>query len=285
MICYNFKLAGLVYILLLLILKDTYSQDKLNMGFHISPTESSIIPNIPATLTGYTSNKSDVIDLGFDVRYFLGNIIGIESGLNLLTYKSVYKATSSSDNFETVDSENDSYLREVSGSNISETDIIRSIEIPVHLLIRSWISNKLILKLSAGPGIFIPLQKQCQESAIFSYSGYYSKYGGAILTNIPEYGFNQNVNVNGKNNIPCRPINLDIGCSLGANYCIDDDYELFASVNYNTSLSKPVTQVNNYHISNELGSYYSILSNGNNKFTNISFSVGIQINIIWFSKY
>lgn len=277
--------SWLTIIIILLLSINAYSQDKIDAGFHITPTLSKIEPSFPQSLSGSAFQKSDVIDFGFDIRYFFTNFIGIESGLGMLTYKSKFKAASSTDDFETIDSENVSYEREINGTNISETAVLRSVNLPVHLVIKSWISKNLVVKVSVGPGIFIPVQNQSIGIGTFSYIGYYPSLAGVHLDSIPEEGFNKNVPVNVKRNIPAKFINVDFGCSLGINYSLNNKYELFASVNYSTPITNTFRRVNNYHISNELGSYYTILSYGNDKIYNLSFSVGIQMNFGWFPKF
>lgn len=259
----------------------TYSQRIVSFGIHVSPGYSSVSAKAADGLTGTTSKGSMSINFGITGQYFMDKSYGISSGIQLLNFKQTFSGKTYYDSFNSIDSEGESYERRVWGNDVKETSTLRLINIPIHFFYGLPIARGVTLYGAIGPGFSFPVQKQYTGSGVFTYKGYYPQYSNVIIENPSIYGFGGNDTIKANETLKCPFAIIDLGVSVGLSFTINRYYKFFTSVNYIKSVTGISKSSGAYHISNEMNSFYSLLYNQKNGFTNYSISFGITKDILY----
>jgi hypothetical protein len=144
-------------------------------------------------LTGTVTNGSISPGLGYQLsingKYFFLNSIGVGIGAGYATYMSTANLNSYASNTPAKDDEGESFEYKVTASGIKEELHLSAIEIPVYLVYREPLSEKLELKGNIGVKVLLPLSAtyKCTEGAIET-TGYYPS-NNVVYANMPNHGF------------------------------------------------------------------------------------------------
>lgn len=252
------------------------------IGLEIMPGYSSLnISPKPPDLVKYSSTKVSEINFGINGQYFFNKTYAIESGIFLLTHNIKAAGISYSTSFTTTDSENESYIRTVTGDSITESTILRTVNIPLHFVYNYQLSKKFTVYAGGGPGITLAIQNKVHGQGTFSYKGYYP-LTHLPIGNLPPYGFVSNVPVDNTNKLPLKPFLFFVSVSGGISYAINKQYKIFLSANYYNSVTE-ITKTNkkDFHVSNETNSYNSFMTNWKKPIDVISISLGIRMKLIF----
>jgi hypothetical protein len=254
------------------------AQKVINFELFLSPGYSWVNSNSPSELTGYSSKGAINIDLGILTHYYFNKKVGISSGILLKTYKATFSGNEYKVSFDAIDTENESYIRNVEGTGISEVSTLRCISIPIHLFYSYPISRYISFVGEIGPGISIPIQKDCHGTGTFTYTGLYPQYNNVILSDIPPYGYNSNVPVDSNDKLKTNLIIIDAGVSAGFEFSITRYWKFHTALNYNRTITGIIKKEDssNYHISDDMGSYHSFFNIRNSSASNIFISIGFQ---------
>ena len=256
------------------------AQKIISLGVQVSPGLSSATGKLPAELVDNSSKGGLAFNFGLSARYYLDKSYGLSTGMELLNLKQTYSGKDYYTSFNDFDSENKPYERRIWGSSISESAKLALLHIPIHFFYWNTINRNLAIFGNIGPGISIPLKRQYTGTGTFTYKGYYSEYK-VLLFDLPEYGFSTDVPVNTTEKLKTPLAIIDVGASVGIAFTINRYYKFFTTVNYTRSLTCISKNTGTYHVSNETGSFNSLLYNGKNNLNNVSFSIGIQKDILF----
>jgi hypothetical protein len=256
------------------------AQKIISVGLQVSPGLSSISSPSPAELTNPASKGGFTFHFGLVGKYYLDKSYGIASGIQLMNFKQSFTGNEYYTSFNEMDSENQSYERRVWGSTITESSNITFIHIPVHFFYKYTFNRGLAAYGSIGPGFSIPVKKQYSASGTFTYKGYYPE-DDALLYDIPIYGFSSNVPVNVTEKLKTPFAIIDVGASIGLLFTINRYYRFFTAVECSHSITNVGKKAAEYHMSNEIGSFNSLLYHEKSRFNNVSFSIGITKDILY----
>jgi hypothetical protein len=256
------------------------AQKIISLGVQVSPGFSSATGKLPGELVDNTSKGGLAIDFGLSARYYLDKSYGLATGIELLNLKQIFSGKDYYTSFGEIDSENKSYERRIWGSSISESARLAMLHIPVHFFYWNALNRNMALFGTIGPGFSVPLKRQYIGSGTFTYKGYYSEYK-VLLYDLPEYGFSTDVPVNTTEKLRTPFVVIDAGVSVGLAFTINRYYKFITSISYIRTITGISKSTGTYHISNETGSFNSLLYNGQNNLNNVSFSIGIQKDILF----
>jgi hypothetical protein len=178
-------------------------------------------------------DKGSSMDFALGAGYYFSGLLGINIGLGINSYKSSLSLNSYTDNFETIDSENESYEMRISGSSISEDQKISFLSIPVCVNLRYQVAEKISIYVNAGPSLNIPLSKSYNEQGTFSYDGYYPAYP-VLLENLPDFGFASDLNTNVSGDLELKSMCIGVTASGGAFYAINQVIQVGLGVYFTT---------------------------------------------------
>ena len=130
------------------------------VGLQIMPGYSSYA-NSPNTLdfSHYKLHRTPELNVGINAQYFFTKELGLETGIFLLTHTLNVSVGMDSSRYPTMDSENEPYDRIVTGDSISESTILRTLNIPINIVYHYPLSKKITFFVSGGPGVAFPIQK------------------------------------------------------------------------------------------------------------------------------
>ena len=174
-------------------LKDTLQrQDRWFIGVSGGLAKTDMSSDFDAVISGVGVTPRNSYCLSVDAGYFFSKYFGISTGIGLSPYVTQLSLDPYSNSLDTVDIENESYERRISGNNIEETQKIYFLEIPVILNFQCPFSKAIGFYLQGGINLAIHVGNNYSSSGTFSYSGYYPAYN-VVLKDIPYEGFKSNV--------------------------------------------------------------------------------------------
>lgn len=269
------KLMCLI-ILLCYIGNVSYGQRIVTYGIQVNPGTNWLNCNTPKGLSGFTYKGSFGVNIGLAGSYYLNKKVAISTGIQL--YKYGFNLSGSEYNFAFIskDSEDKEYERRVSGTNIIEKTSLNLMHIPICLMYDHQVNTSFHLFIMAGPSLYIPLKTQMEASGEFTYKGYYAD-GKYLLEDLPVYGFNSNVPVKVNGKLKSQMFSVHGLASVGCFFYINRYWKFSTSVTYLRSFSSISEKLTpDYYLSNEVGSYYSILKNQGSVLSGLSFGISIQ---------
>ena len=117
--------------------RKTYvGKDKLYLGITFSPQKTYISNEKFFASNALNYKKGTSFNFALDGGYFFSKIAGISIGAGFGTYSTKLSMDSCSINFQTVDSENETYEMRIKGESISEDQKLSFLSIPVCLTLR-----------------------------------------------------------------------------------------------------------------------------------------------------
>ena len=242
---FNIRSLLLVGVLLSLLQLEGYSQGTdirsrkqkhFYFGFSSGAGQTSIVNTGTATISQLKSNKKSSFSGSFDIGYTFVRAFGISTGVGYSTYATDLTLASYTNAYDTTDSEHEQYNRRISGKNITETQKISFLYIPLALNLQIPFSKSFGLYIQTGINFSLPMQKNFNSTGTFSYSGYYSAYN-ILITNINYEGFKSDYknNVNGELNL--KSLNQEFFGSAGFQVTIHNSVAISIGAFYNKMLS------------------------------------------------
>lgn len=210
------------------------NKDKFFLGIVLTPQQTSIKSDGFSTSIVY--DKGTSMNIAFNAGYYFSNILGINIGAGLNPYTTQLSLTSYSVNYNTRDSEDEEYQMQIDGRNITETQKISFLSIPVTLALRIPAGDMLGFFLNAGVSAEIPVVSKYDGSGVFSYDGYYPAYP-VTLEDIPEYGFENDLSTSVDGDLIVNSFNAALTASGGLFVYLGSSLQLTLGAHFNRSLS------------------------------------------------
>jgi hypothetical protein len=252
----------------------------IGLGFGLGQSQiknsgTTVIPEIG-------SEKMNSLESFAEIGYYFSTYFGISSGLGYNSYKSKASLKSYQNNFQTRDSEKETFEMRVSGSGLVEEQKISYLSIPVCLNLRMPIKKSFGVFLKSGLSFAFPVNKTYSSSGIFTYKGYYSNYN-VILENLPAYGFENNKNTSFSGQLPLKSMAVFAIGSAGLDFKVKDNYQIVIAASYYKSLSSisDNTTVDQFQLSPAVSQINSLMGGSVNASAQ---SLGISVSLRYFLK-
>lgn len=255
------------------------SPEKLYFGINLVPKKAAI------NYAGYKPDTLDIksgssFDFSVEAGYFFSKYLGISAGAGLSSFSATLNLSTYKAKFEAIDGDLESFQMQVSGKNISETQKIGLLSIPICLNCRYPANEKINLFLNAGLSINIPIIKSFTGKGSFTYSGYYPAYPVTIQSF--EGYFPSNHDTNAAGTLQVKSIVPGIVASAGASFSVSRSVQLATGLYFNKSLgSISAYNPENYRISSAMDDLQSIMGAVQSKGVQ---SVGLSIGVKYFLK-
>ena len=233
------------FILLLLFQANLQSQSlnhKFRKQYHWfigvcgGPAQTTISNDGTSVISGVNITRKNSYSLSLDAGYFFSKNFGLSTGIGLSPYFAQLTLDSYSNSLDTVDSQNESYERRISGNNIKEIQKIYYLEIPVMLNFRFPFSKAIGFYVQSGINLAIPISKKYSSSGTYTYSGYYPAYN-VLLKDIPYEGFKSNVVTDITGELKVKTYNPELIASGGFYFWTDKQYQISVGFFYKKMLS------------------------------------------------
>ena len=280
-------------ILMLLVHQSIFAQQsdssKVNTrgffaGISLGTAQTQIMNQGMLSVSALQSDKKNGLAGILEIGYLFSNNFGLSSGIGFKSYESQLSLKSYQNKFNTIDSENETYERQVSGINITEDQNIGTLSIPVLLNLRLPFGKKTGLFLQGGIGADFPVIKTFQSSGTFTFKGYYPAYN-VLLENLPAYGFPSNTVVSTNGKLDLKPVYFDALASAGLDFSIAENMKLIITACYTSSISKisNYTSPEKFQLSSDINQINSFMGGSNNA-TIQSIGVNISFRYYLFKK-
>jgi len=255
-------------------------QPGLFVGFTMGSAQSRIINKGMLSVSDQVNGKKTSWMGSLEVGYFFSNFFGLSSGISFISCKGLTTLSSYQNNFNTTDSEQESYQRQVSGINVTELQNIGFLGIPICLNIRVPFNKKFGMFLQTGLEVEVPLVKKYHSSGTFTYKGYYPAYN-VLLENLPAYGFPSNTGIVTDGQLQLKSLCLGAIAAAGFDFFIQKKFQIALAASYNRSLSNisAYTLPEKFQLSSDLNQVNSLMG-GSNKTT--AQSLGLSITLRYF---
>ncbi len=261
---------------------NKYWQKHLYIGVGAGPAQTNISNGGTSVIAGAVAMKEISYSLSLDAGYFFSKYFGISSGIGLSPYISQLSLDPYSNSLDTIDSENESYERRISGNNINETQKIYFLEIPLVLNFQCPLSKAIGFYLQGGLNLAIHVGNNYSSSGTFSYSGYYPAYN-VVLEDIPYEGFSSNVQNDVSGELKVKTLNPGLIASGGFYFHNQKQFQISAGFFYKTMFSdiSDYTPVESFQLSTHENQLRSLME-GSEK-TSAS-SIGILLSFRYYLK-
>lgn len=254
----------------------------LFVGVRLGPSQTHILNEGVLSDSDLLSEKQNSFGGLVEIGYFFSNNFGLSSGIGFESYKTELTLATYQNTFNTTDSENETYERRVSGTNIKEVQNIGFLNIPVYLNVRLPFSKAIGLFLQAGINMAFPVNKNYNSSGTFTYKGYYPAYN-VLLENLPAYGFPSNINNVSGGDLEIKPVNFNAMAAAGLDFFVQKRMMVAVGAFYGRSLSNisAYGTPDKFQLSSDAGQANSMMG-GSTKAT--VQSLGINFSIRYYLK-
>jgi hypothetical protein len=292
----NFKILYIKQTLLLILLISCFQQKALSQGTDISsskstslyvglnlcPARSNISNTEIASVSNMSSGKKGSFSGFIEFGYFLSNNFGLSSGLGYSSNGASLTLKSYQSNYTTTDTESESYQRRVTGSNITETQKIGFLTVPLFVDLRVPLNQTIGFFIQPGMNLEIPLTKSYTSSGIFSFEGYYPAYN-VLLSDIPAHGFPMNKSITTNGSLELKSLGFNFIVAAGIDFFIMDKIQLAAAICYEKSLSNlsAYASSDKFQLSTDADQINSLM--GGSSKTTIQ-SIGLRISFRYYLK-
>lgn len=259
---------------------QAYGQRIINVGIHVAPCLSSIHTTFPSSVKDAKSEGGFNINFKISGKYFLTDQMGVNSGFEVLSFDQTSSTSSTYECFNVNYSDNLFYERRVWGDSINENVTVKILHIPLQIFYQHKFNNAVAVFCSVGPGISVPVAGKTAASGTFTYKGYFPDEK-ALLWDIPVYGLSSGVDINLTNKPELNHLIINVAASMGIELSINRYYRFNAAIGYYRTLTNAFKSGNSVHISDQIGSYNSVLGSGKNFLSNAWFSLGFSKNILF----
>ncbi len=208
----------------------------LYLGLNISPVKTSIVNNGTTSIAAVESTPATSISSNLDIGYSLSSYLAVSSGIGFIIYNSSFDLGTYTNSYDTIDSESESYKRNISGSGIEETQKITFLTIPLVLNVSIPVSEKFGFYIKPGVNLLLHMNSAYDNTGTFDYSGYYSKYN-VTISDVPFEGFESSSNNIGSGELMIKSLNYELFASAGAELSLQRNLRLTFGVDYRKILS------------------------------------------------
>jgi hypothetical protein len=231
------------------------------------------------------NNKVNSVFGTAEIGYFFTDYFGISSGLGYVSYKTKLNLKIFQKNFDAIDSENEFFNMQVTGSGIQELQTVDFLSIPVCIHLRLPFNQTFGLFLKAGINFSLPISNKYNSSGTFTYRGYYPKYN-VWLDSLPAYGFAKDKLVDSKGTLNIKKICFTTLLSFGFDVNITNSIQCGIAANFNNALLKEsyssslVNESPDKFLLTQNANHINSFMEGSNKAT--AQSVGLEITFRFF---
>ena len=252
----------------------------LFVGISVGSLQSQILNTGMLTIDKTVSNKLNGMTGSVEAGYFFSKWFGLSTGIGYTSCKGQLTLASYQNRFNTTDTENETYERQVTGSGITENQNIGMVSIPINLNLRLPLGNKLGFFLQGGLEASIPVQKSYQSSGTFTFKGYYPAYN-VLLQNLPAYGFPTNAAIATNGSLKINSLCLEATATAGFDLFIAEKVQLLVAATYLQSLSSisAYTQPEKFQLSSDINQINSLM--GGSSQATIQ-SVGLKLSLRYY---
>jgi len=261
---------------------STIVKPGLSVGLSFGPSQSTISNEGMLTVANLVSNSQNSFGGLLEIGYFFSKSIGISSGIGFSSYKSQIELATYQNKFNTIDSENEAYERQVSGTEIKEIQKVGFLTLPICLDIRLPLGKKMGFFLQPGIGFAIPVTKKYTSNGTFTYKGYYPAYN-VLLQNLPAYGFPGNVNSVTDGSLEIKSLHINALISAGFDFLIQKNIQFGIAAFYSKSLSNisDYASPDKFQLSSDANQINSLM--GGSSKASVQ-SIGVNIRLRYFLK-
>jgi len=255
-------------------------KSRLYVGLSGGYFQNQITNETSMSLPGIKYTTSNSFSGSGEIGYFFSNYFGLSSGIGYSPYQSEVTLDAYQIKFNTVDSENETYERRITGSNIKEVQKIDFFTVPICVNFRLPFSKAVGLFLQTGVNLALPVKKSYSSSGTFSYKGYYPAYN-LLLENLPQYGFQDNVATAYEGRLDLKPVNVFGTASVGLDFLVQEKFQIAVAGSFCKSLSNisRYSPSGEFRLSSDINQMKSFME-GSNKVS--AQSVGINISFRFF---
>lgn len=211
---------------------NKFKQNGMFFGAGIGEAKTQIIN----TGAEYASDNNFSFTGFFEAGYFFTKYLGLISGVSYSSYKTQFDIATYQNQYKAIDIENEYYEMRVSGSDITETQQIKIVSLPVYLTLRYPINKTTGIYLQTGVSFTFPLDNSYESTGTFTYKGYFPAYN-VILENLPEYGFATNQYTESDGNLELKTVSTTLVASAGIDYLISKRVQIAGAAFFDRSLS------------------------------------------------
>jgi len=256
----------------------------LFVELNVGTSQTAIVNDGTNSISEIKSGKGNSLFVNAEVGYFFSKYIGISSGIGLHAYKSQLTLDTYQNKFNTTDSENEHYEKQISAINIVELQNLTYLSVPMLVNFNLPIGNKFGLLLQTGLGINFPLKGAYESSGVFTYKGYYPAYN-VTLEDLPDYGFPSNLGTKGNGKLELTSPGFNAVASFGVDYKVNGNIQIGLKASYSSSLSNIATYSSpeNFQLSSNPDELNSVMG-GCSKVSAQSLGLEIMVRYLLYGK-
>jgi len=254
----------------------------LFFGIHLGPIQTHLVNEGSLSVSDLVSEKQNSFGGGLEIGYFFSNYIGLSSGISFVSCKTQLTLNSYQNKFNTLDTENEPYERQVSGTNIQELQKVGFLSVPVCLNIRLPLNNAIGFILQPGINLSVPVNKSYTTSGTFTFKGYYPAYN-ALLENLPAFGFPVNISSVSAGDLKIKSVNFNALVSAGFDFFVQKKIQVAVMACYSRSLlnNSAYSFPDKFQLSSDVNQINSLMGGSNNVSVQ---SIGANITFRYFIK-
>lgn len=253
---------------------------KFYIGITAGQSFNQIVNNGILSISGLSSKNKNSLSGAVELGYFFSKNFGISTGLGYNSFSTELSLNSYTNKFNSTDSENETYERRVTGSDIREIQKISFLNVPFCINFQIPIGSKSGFFLQAGVNLSIPISKEYNSSGTFTFTGFYPAYN-VLLQNLPDYGFPSNSTVISNGNLELKPTISDGLARAGFQLFIGKKIQIALGVTYYRSLSNisKYASPDKFQLSSDINQINSMMG-GSSKTT--TQSVGLSLSLRYY---
>jgi hypothetical protein len=284
----------LLFILILILVEnELFSQVKTDslkrqprffMGINSGVSMNKIINKGILTVSNMTPDNKIKYSgsFGLELGYLISRSIGISTGVGYNSYSAEFSLNAYTNKFSTIDSEDETYERQVSGSDLKELQNISLLSVPVCLNFRIPAGAASGFFLQAGVNFSIPVNRKYYSTGTFTFNGYYPAYN-ILFHDLPEYGFPSDAAISTRGNLELKPYDIEGLAIAGFEYTFRGKFQIAAGATYSRSLStiSNYSSAENFQLSSDVNRINSLMGGSKNSITE---SLGLRLSLRYYIK-
>ncbi len=255
----------------------------LFVGLTMGPTQTMILNEGMSNVKNLVSVKGNGVSGTLEFGYFFSANFGLSSGIGYTACNGHSSLDSYQSKFNTTDSENEPYERQVLGIHLLEDQNIGLLTLPISANFRIPLGGKFGLFLQTGIELNKPITQKYHSSGTFTFKGFYPAYN-VLLQNLPAYGFPTNATSAFDGTLNLKPISFDAIATAGIDFQIHKNLSGSLAACYHQSLSSISNQTapENFQLSTDVNQINSLMG-GSSKVT--IQSIGLKIAVRYFLNH
>ncbi|HLN22338.1 MAG TPA: outer membrane beta-barrel protein [Bacteroidales bacterium] len=204
------------------------------IGLSIDPVTTTI-NNEGFSPAGLKVKGAMSVNITAEAGKFFSDFIGVSIGIGYGSYSTKLNLDSASYRFTATDSDNEQFEMRIKGKTITEDQKLSLVSIPVTMIIRYPLNDKISFYLKPGLSFSIPLAKTYNGTGIFTYDGYYAEYP-VLLHDLPQFNFPNNYNNKVTDDLVVKSFNMALVASAGITFSVNDNISILAAGTFSKGL-------------------------------------------------